>query len=76
LAAVVRTWFANYQFLKPEPIDQADSAVVRDLELLSKFSDCCGIAPRESFDREESLILARRQTGGRSRILTEMQKLS
>ena len=52
LATVVRTWFADDQFLKPEPIDQSDSAVVRDLKLLSKFSDCCGVAPRKSLDRE------------------------
>jgi hypothetical protein len=72
LTSIVRAWFADDQSLESEAIDQPDCAVVRDLKLFREFSDCRGLAAWKSLDREESLILARSQAGGRGRFLTEM----
>lgn len=40
-----------------EAVNQADGAVVGDLEPLGKFADGDPVAPGEAFDREERLIL-------------------
>jgi hypothetical protein len=75
LSTVLRTWFANDQSLEPKPVDQANRAVVRNLQLLGEFSDGGRVSTRKSFDREECLILARRQSGGGRCNLAEMQEL-
>jgi len=75
LSAVLCTWFANDQSLEPKPVDQANRAVVRNLQLLGEFSDGGRVSTRKSFDREECLILAWRQSGRGRCNLAEMQEL-
>jgi hypothetical protein len=75
LSAVLCTWFANDQSLDPKPVDQANGAVVRNLQLLGEFSDGGRVSTRKSFDREECLILAWRQSGGGGCSLAEMEEL-
>jgi uncharacterized protein YjiS (DUF1127 family) len=75
LAAVLCTWFSNHQSLKTKSVDEANRAVVRNLKLLGKFSDGRRVSARKSFDREECLILAWRQSRGGRCNLAEMQEL-
>lgn len=57
LASVVIGYGPLNQSDSLESVDESDGAVVRNLELLGEFPDRYPVPARESFDREQRLIL-------------------
>jgi len=68
--------FAEDEMLRLQAIDQADRAVMGHLETLCEFADGNAVPTGETFDREEGLMLLRRDPGRMSGVLAETQKLA
>jgi hypothetical protein len=60
------------QFLGGETVNQFDSCMMNDLELLCQFTDGYTFSLGETFDGKQSLILARSETSGLSCFFTEL----
>jgi len=73
---VLRAILPFDQVLGTKAINQLDARMMSDLELPGQFPDSHLLPPGKSLDREQSLMLARSQTGNMGRVFTELQKLS
>jgi hypothetical protein len=62
------------QFLDRETVNQFDSCMMNDLELLCQFTDGYTFSLRETFDGKQSLILARSEASGLSGFFTELEE--
>ena len=71
-APVGRRRGAAHQAAPGQPVDQADGAVVAELEPFGEFTDRDIVAFREALDREQRLVLLRGQARGAGRLLAEL----
>lgn len=66
---------AAHQFFQHQPVDQSHSTVMLQLQSLRQLSDGHPIAPGETFDGQQSLMLLRCEPGGMGRLFAEMNEL-
>ena len=62
------------RFSPREPIHQANGAVVLEMKLPGQLADLGVVASRKTLDRQQRLMLLRRQAGVARRFLAEREK--
>ena len=72
---VIGIRFASHILFQHEAIDQANGAMMGDLQLLRQFTDCHGVAIRKSFYREQRLMLLWAQPRTARRLFAKSQEL-
>jgi hypothetical protein len=73
-ASVGRRGAALDQFAVGEPIDDANGAVMLQVQVICQLGDRDELSAREPFDREQSLMLLGRKAGCPRRILAKLEK--
>jgi len=74
LPGVLRAVLAQEELLRDQTVDEADCAVMRDLQPLGELADIDLITAREAHDGEESLVLLGGEADLAGSLLTEAQE--